>query len=778
LPRRLIRFLYRAVQFLAFPLIVLYLCGRGLRERRYWVGVGERFGRLPRSYRQTGPGAIWLHAVSVGEVVASVRLIRELRGRFPKIFVSTTTLAGRAVAEERLRGLADGVFYAPIDYTFAVRAALRALRPSLVLIVETEIWPNLWREARRSGAALAVVNARISDRAMPRYRRMRWFFRHALADADAILAQDEAARRRYLELGAPPERVSVGGNLKYDFDAAGTSAPEAVAGFIEETQPAAVWIAASTMPPAGAGDVDEDDAVLDAFERLSRDHPGLLLLLVPRRPERFDEAARKLTSRGIAHVRRSRLPARLALPGVLLVDSMGELASLFGLAGVVFLGGTLARRGGHNLLEPAFCARPVIIGPHMENFSEIAADFRAAGAVVEIGGPGELAPAAGALIRDEARRRELGGKARELAGSRRGATSRAVEAAARLRDAAMPRRMLPVPLHAAAWAGARLWGAGVAIERRRQLASRRRLNAPVISIGGIAMGGAGKTPLVARLARDLSAAGFRVAILTRGYGRRAREPLVLRPGSNPSVEAAGDEAPILLASGAAVVGVAAGRYEIGRAIGDAADVFLLDDGFQHWRLHRDFDIVAVDALDPFAGGDLFPLGRLREPPSALARAGAIVVTHAEAARHYSALEERIRRENPAAPVFYARTVAREWRDAATGQVVDPAGRAVAAFCGLGNPASFWRTIAPLEPRFEVAFPDHHRYSAAEIEALARRARALGCQALLTTEKDFANLPDAKAHLPVWRLAIDVEVEGLVALLTPVVSRIVNAAAGR
>ncbi len=734
------------------------------------MGVGERFGRLPRSYRQTAPGAIWLHAVSVGEVVSSIGLIRELRGRFPRVYVSTTTLAGRAIADEKLRGLADGVFYAPIDYTFAVRAVVRAIRPSLVVIVETEIWPNLWREAKRSGAALAVVNGRISDRAMPRYRRMRWFFRHALAEPDAILAQDEVSRDRYLELGAPAGRVTAGGNLKYDFDASGARMPEAVARFLEENRPEAVWIAASTMPPAEAGDVDEDDVVLDAFEQLAREHPRLLLMLVPRRPERFEAAARKLAERGIAHARRSALPAAVELPGVLLVDSMGELSGLFPAADVVFMGGALARRGGHNLLEPAFFGKAVIIGPHMENFPEIAEDFRRGDAVSEIADAAALVPAVAALLRDPERRRAIGGRARELSGKRRGATSRAVECAVRFRDAAMPRRVHPLPLHVIYWIAARAWSAGVAIDRRRR--SPKRLKAPAVSIGGIAMGGTGKTPLAAALARELSGRGLSVAILTRGYGRQARDCRMVRRGESAGVEATGDEAQILLRSGAAVVGIGADRYQAGRRIeGEmAVDVFLLDDGFQHWGLHRDMDIVAVDALDPFAGGDAFPMGRLRERPSALARADAIVITHVEDGRDYAALEARLRRENATAPILRARTVSRGWRDATSGEAVDPTGRVVAAFCGLGNPASFWRTIAPLGPKFEESFADHHRYTAGEIEGLAHRARALGCEVLVTTEKDFHNLPRERGPMPVWWLGIDVAVDGLADLLTPVVSR--------
>jgi len=186
------------------PLLTFYFLLRGLRDGAYWRTLPQRLGFLPRSFRQTSPGAIWLHAVSVGEIQACVELLRGLRQALPRTpaFVSTTTLAGRAMAEEKLTGLAQGVFYAPVDYAFAVRRVLRALRPSVVAIAETEIWPNLIHETRRTGAAVTILNARISDRALPRYLRFRWFFGAALEGVDSILAQSEAMRQRFVAAGA------------------------------------------------------------------------------------------------------------------------------------------------------------------------------------------------------------------------------------------------------------------------------------------------------------------------------------------------------------------------------------------------------------------------------------------------------------------------------------------------------------------------------------------------------------------------------------------------
>ena len=256
-----------------------------------------------------------MHAVSVGEVLACVELVRRLRTEFAHsaIFVSSTTLAGRATADEKLNGLATGVFYAPVDYVFAVRRVLRTLRPAVVAIAETEIWPNLFREVKRTGAGLTVVNGRISDRAFARYLRFRWFFAAVLPLADSVLAQTDEIGERFVALGAPADRVRTGGNLKYDFEARRAADGSPAMEFLgrvnrEKLQPGKVWIAASTMGPAEAGDVDEDDVVIAAFREVAARRRDLVLILAPRKPERFDVVAGKLEAVGVGFVRRSALP--------------------------------------------------------------------------------------------------------------------------------------------------------------------------------------------------------------------------------------------------------------------------------------------------------------------------------------------------------------------------------------------------------------------------------------------------------------------------------------
>ena len=782
-----IYFLYRTLQAFGLPVLLLYFLARGLRNPGYWRSLLQRFGFLPHSFRQTGPGAIWLHAVSVGEVLASVAFLRRLRQQFPQtaLFVSTATLAGRATADEKLHGLADGVFFAPVDYVFAVRRVLRTLRPSVVAVVETEIWPNLFREVKRSASALAVLNGRISDRAFPRYRRFAWFFQAVLPAADSILTQTAVDRERFLALGAAAAQVREGGNWKYDFTPRPAPEGSPVLALLARAPQAKVWIAASTMPPAAAGDEDEDDAVIAAFQELAERHPELLLILAPRKPDRFDAAARKLHAAGIPYLRRSALAADggQAPPRVLLLDSIGELSGLFPLADAVFMGGTLARRGGHNILEPALFGKAAIAGPHMENFQAMADEFAAAGACIRIGHARELAPAVERLLQDPAAARVTGERARACAEARRGATGRALDEVRRLYSSHIPRYRPAMPWLAIAMALAYIWQWGARRKQARDRARQRRLDVPVISVGNITMGGTGKTPCVLWLAEALAARGHSPGILTRGYGRSSpHRHLVAPPGAVLDAAQAGDEPSLLVRSGLAPVGVGSDRFQTGCLLRSqfGVDVLLLDDGFQHLRLARDVYMVLIDALNPFGGGGLFPLGRLREPLAGLARAGLIVITRAESSDLVPAIEHAVRQWNPRAPIFRASVQPQSWVDHRTGARYPAACRPferAGAFCGLGNPQSFRRTLRGmgLEPVDWIEFEDHHRYRPHELRHLAHQFQDRGADALVTTEKDAVNLCEwcdgLLAPLPLYWLQVVMVIHGDNELLDEIVRRL-------
>ena len=459
---------------------------------------------------------------------------------------------------------------------------------------------------------------------------------------------------------------------------------------------------------------------------------------------------------------------------MLLLDSIGELSGLFAAAHVVFMGGTLAARGGHNILEPALFAKPVITGPHMENFQAIADDFRAANASVEIGRPEELGDAVSGLLTDAELSARIGRVARECAEARRGASASTAAWMRCLYDTHLPRASPRAAMvRAGLAAGARMGIGGRAARPRRRA---EELDVPVISVGNLTMGGTGKSPCVLHLAGLLRAAGHTPAILTRGYGRHAlARDLAVAPGAQVSIEESGDEPQIFIRSGLAAVGIGADRARAAALLLERfpADVFLLDDGFQHARLARDLDIVLVDALDPFGGGYVFPLGRLREPVSGLSRADAVIITRSQFSDLASAIEDAVRRANPQAQIFRAGIEPEAWVDAATGahHLLDrPPFAAVGGFCGLGNPQSFRRTLERLGagPSAWFEFDDHHRYRPKELRSMAHHAAATGASALVTTEKDAVNLcagfHEAIAPLEVYwlkvRMTMDREAEFL------------------
>lgn len=754
---------------MAAPAVLLYFWTRIIRDRRYFSTVRERFGELPALWQKTAPEAIWLHAVSVGEVLAAVPLLEELKRRTPRtpVFVSVSTLAGREMAEKRLAPLVSGVFCAPIDYVWIVRRVLRRIRPSVVVILETEIWPNLFREAERIGCGLIIVNGRISDRALPRYRRYSAFFAPVLSLCDQILVQSEQIRGRFVAAGAPPERVTVGGNLKYDFTLAELAQDSPVRAFVAAGHGKPIWIAASTSADAR---LEEEDEVIAAQRAL----PGWRLIVAPRKPERFGRVAKKLEESGMRWARRTDFHDASA--DVLLLDSIGELGGSFAHASAVFMGGTLSETGGHNILEPALAGKPVIAGPHLENFREIEDHFEAHRAMLRIAQGGELAAAVLRAAADT----ELGPRGQMAAEMKRGATARAADAVMSLYESCYPRERTRQPAWFFLWCLAEIWRVGSARDRRLKRARRRRLPVPVVSIGNITAGGTGKTPVTLELLHDLAA--FQPGLLTRGHGRHSKEIIVLPGGDErPPIERTGDEAQLYLRATHVPIGIGADRAETGTRLLQAsnAGVLLLDDGFQHLQLHRDFDLVLIDALRPFGGGHLLPLGWLREPLEGLARADAFLITRSQAAANLKAIVATLSRYNPAAPVYVAWLENRRWTNL-KGETLDVralTGVKSLAFCGLGNPESFWRSLADLDicPMERHVYGDHHRYRPSELRSLARHARESGAEALLTTAKDAVNLcaefEAVAAPLKIYWLEIGVGIDRREDLLTLIKNKI-------
>jgi 3-deoxy-D-manno-octulosonic-acid transferase len=451
-------FIYSFLMGLTALLLVPYWLVQGLRNGKYLSNLGERLGfsfpalaKLPAN----SSGAIWIHAVSVGEALSGITLARRLKEAYPDrpLVISTTTQTGQSLVRERML-FADAVIYFPLDWAFCVRRALDAVRPSMVLVLETEIWPNFLREAERRKVPVLFVSGRISDRSFARYQSylgvfgffLRPFLMNVLSNASAFLMQSEKDAERVRALGAPAERVRVSGNLKYDLE-------------LPAPTPLSNWLAAeikrsgrSPIIVAGSVVAAEEPHALIAFGTLQGEYPKALLVLAPRKPECFDEAAEFIDESHRKFIRRS----QLAIPGpaqsqiiqasnhstipddvtVLLLDSIGELASLYGLADGAFVGGSLVSSGGHNILEPAAFGKIPVFGSSMENFAEMASRFVSAGAAIQVESPEDVGVAWIELFRSPERMKKMSETARNLVAASRGATDRAVAEIAKRLDGA------------------------------------------------------------------------------------------------------------------------------------------------------------------------------------------------------------------------------------------------------------------------------------------------------------------------------------------------------
>lgn len=418
--------LYSALLALGLLLTLPYWLMQMSRHGKYRAGLGERLGRVPQRIAEPpARPAIWVHAVSVGEVRAVSGLIAELRERLPRhrVVVSTTTATGQDLAR-KLFG-AENTFYFPMDFAFAIRPYLRLLAPKLIVIAETEFWPNFLRLTHDSGARMAVVNARISDRSWPRYRRFRFLLSRVLRRVDLFLAQTEEDARRLHDIGASAERVQVCGNLKFDVPVPPRlPIVNSLASTFHQSGTSPVIVCGSTVD-------DEEPLLLKAFENVLASYPRAVMILAPRHPERFAEVTSLLERLGIRFWRRSLWSGDAVSGGVFLIDTMGELAALYSLATIAFVGGSLVPRGGHNILEPAQHGVPVMVGPHTENFRDIVSLFQTCNAV-RVVEAAELPLVFIELISNEAARAALGRRALETLRSQTGATQRTANALVRL----------------------------------------------------------------------------------------------------------------------------------------------------------------------------------------------------------------------------------------------------------------------------------------------------------------------------------------------------------
>jgi 3-deoxy-D-manno-octulosonic-acid transferase len=781
--------LYNLALVLAAPALAAYVLWRIVVRSKSRTGWNERLGFVPQAarHRPRAP-SIWLHAVSVGEVAVASCLLDGIKRHIPgaRVVVTTTTPTGQSVARSSCRD-ADAIFYFPFDFLPAVERALRAVRPDLVILMEGELWPNFLSAARRRGVSTMVVNGRVSERTYRRLRVLDAMFAWVIRRVDRYCAQSKTDAERIITLGAEPGRVANLGNVKFDQLIPRVPADERgrLGHELGVADAQTVIVAGSTHP-------SEEKIVLDAFHTVRQVDPAARLIIAPRHIERAEEVGNTVAQAGLRSRRRTQgqPPAAEGPNTVVILDTLGELRKVYAIATIAFVGGSFVTIGGHNVLEATSQGVPCVVGPHMHNFRDIASIITEAGIGFQAQTPEQLGAIMARLLKDRAHLQEIDRQCESVLALHRGAAARCVAAASEMLSYRAPQAQMGVAAGLRAFlvgalsgadtsAGARaliallaplsaLYWLGLKVNRlmyRLRLARVTRLPVPVVSVGNLTAGGTGKTSAAALLAAEAVRRGRRPAILSRGYGGAARATgvaVVSDQGRLVAEPAQSGDEPHLLARkvpGATVL-VGKDRRETGRrAIAEhGANLLILDDGFQYWRLAKDREIVLVDALAPFGTGLVLPAGILREPASHLRRADAVWITHADlvSEERVAAVRERVRRffAGPVVDTVHRPIELRSLNAGTTLDLGELKGKVVAALSGIGNPLAFELTMARLGARvLPVRFPDHHPYTPEDCLAVERFAKRRGAM-IITTEKDAVRMDAGAFTVPVVVLVVE------------------------
>ena len=721
--------LYRGLTAAAAPLVVVYLQSRRRRGKEDTARYAERLG-VPGGKRPDKP-LVWVHAASIGEATSALALIERVLRERPglEVLITTGTVTAARLLEPRLPCGARHQFV-PVDLPGAVGRFLDHWRPDLALWVESELWPNLVLMTARRHIPMLLLNARLSARSHAHWRLWGALARPMVASFALCLAQDDDQGARFRELGA--RQVASVGDLKSAAKTLPTDA-SALALLRQQIADRPRWLAASTHP-------GEEDIAMAVHRRIAGGHPGLLTVIAPRHPIRGDEIAAMAAGQGLRVARRSRNAPIAADSDIYLADTFGELGVFYSLAGIAFIGGSLIDRGGHNPFEAARLDCAVLLGPYTANCLAMAEALTSAGAAEIVADGDALAAAVGRLLDDAQLRGKRAKRAARVAADGLATLDAVLDRIAPWLDPLAPAgtRRRRAPMRAPdfwdappGFIAGLLAPVGAAIDAagrlRRALARPYRAPVPVICVGNLVAGGAGKTPVVLSLAAILAGRGIATAIVTRGYGGRLAGPLRVDPAVHDA-EAVGDEALLAAASGACWV--SRDRADgVRAAVEHRATAVILDDGFQNPHVAKDLSLVVIDAAYGFGNCRLIPAGPLRERiADGLARATAIVlIGDAGPGRELGGNDTPILR--------------------ATLDPIDGerfAGVALLAFAGIGRPEKFFATLRSLGAQIvaERGFPDHHRYRDAELAALRRDAASAGAM-LVTTAKDWVRLPPAK-----------------------------------
>lgn len=804
------RLLYNLAAILAVLIFIPAFCVRAVREKGFVERIKQQLGFLPKHAldKVARKNCIWVHAASVGEIVAASPLIKEYRKEFPRspILVSVFTNSGYEMANRIIKD-ADSIIYFPFDLPWLSAHLLYKVRPRVFMPVETELWPNFLRAAKELDIPVMMVNGRISDKSVSRYRYLNSIWEDMLNTIKMFAMQSSVDADNIIRLGANTDLVTVTGNTKFDQTYTDVSAEEKQQ-LVQELGLAdneGIFLAGSTHK-------GEEEHVLAAFQEIRKTHPKAKLVIAPRAVLRAGAIQSMCEELGFKVATRTQLQAQPSTGhDVVLLNTIGELGKVYSIGDVIYVGGSMIPHGGHNILEPAAHGKAIIVGENMFNFKDTHVLFSSRNAVVTVKDQTELVKAASHLFVDTGERHAMEAETLAIVEENRGAARRSAEILHELLNRCEQKDKIKATdklenfqtyffqlIHGKEPKGlglrlaigvlqcfAYVYGFLVNLKLAGfscGIFSKKKLDCYVISLGNITVGGTGKTPTAQRLAKEIRDMGFKVVILNRGYRAKWQGEIgIVSDGQTLHMDAAtaGDEAYMLakhLPNVPVLIGperAKTGQYAVEHF---GAEVAILDDGYQHWQLERDLDVVLIDAVNVFGNGHILPRGTLREPISHLERADVCLLTKVDQAEPGSIqfIRKKIA-EHGREPLIvesihqpqscielseWTKNIASEGTPISTIK-----GKRVVALSAIGNPASFEQTLsnAGAEVIESFRFPDHHEYTLEEMQDAIEQARRQGAEALVTTEKDAVKIPQpvqeedaGKAPLPIYVVTVEVK----------------------
>jgi len=708
---------------------------------------------------------IWVHALSVGEVMSAIPLVKKLKHLFPErqIWISATTKTGFNTAHDKFKDTADRIFYSGYDFSFTVNRIINRINPGMVIVVESDIWPNFMKTLAKKKIPAVLVNARLSERTFAGYNKFSFFMRPTLKRFTRICTQTNEDARRFLALGLPEDKISVTGNIKFDqvFPPVLDAEKAALLSALRLDKKSLIIVAGSTHP-------GEEQILAEALTNLKRKFKNLFLIVAPRDPARAKQVEEVFQASGLSSSIFSNIKSSSSIPAdVVVIDTIGLLQTLYAISDISFIGGSLVDFRGHNPLEPAAYSKPILFGPYMADFKAIAAGLTSVGGAFLVRNAAEFMSKALTLLKNPAQAKTAGEHASEMLAANHGSVdnlltiivpflnkTRSIEETAHMPPNII-RALVLFPLTATYRTAALL---------RRYLYQSwiikpKKLPCRVISVGNITTGGTGKTPMTIYIARRLKKMGLSPAIVSRGYrGHASKRGGIVSDGNSILMNAAeaGDE-PLMMAQILNGVPVVVGRHKYQAAKTAIShfepDVILLDDGFQHFQLARDLNILLMDSTKPVGNGWTLPAGNLREPVSCLRHADIFAFTRADSPPDIPRKTAGYVTGKPVVNTRHQQYIA-AWVTHGSNQILSPEligknqlkNKRAFVFCGLAKNESFLTGTAALLPDIEIVgykfFRDHHWYSNFDLFDLSKQATELKADIMITSEKDYARISNS------------------------------------